>query len=118
MWKRMELGSDAEKYLRGTHTAWSCVRDGVYIVPVLLNGTHAKQQRWRLQTSGDGFNREGNETMSARERMQAAIRTYLGLGGSAHTIVEALVSSRWQTGDRGADRLDGDVLTDILSQLH
>ena len=39
MWKRMELSLDAAKYLRGTHTAWSCVRDGVYIVTVLPNGT-------------------------------------------------------------------------------
>ena len=55
--------------------------------------------------------------MSARERMQAAIRNYLGLGGSAHTVVSDLITA---LADRDAvtDELDGDVLADILSQLH
>ena len=55
--------------------------------------------------------------MSSRERMQAAIITYLGLGGSAHTIVETLVLALADR-DGAADKLDGDVLADILSQLH
>ena len=61
------------------------------------------------------------ETMSARERMrermQVVIRTYLGLGGSAYAVVGTLIIEL-DDRDDAADKDDGDVRADILSQLH
>ena len=52
-----------------------------------------------------------------RDIMRAAIVAYLKIGGSAHAIVSDLITALADR-DGGADKLDGDVLADILSQLH
>ena len=52
--------------------------------------------------------------MSARERMQAAIRNYLGLGGSAHTVVSDLITA---LADRDAALAEREKLSKEIADL-
>ena len=58
--------------------------------------------------------------VSSNERMQDALRHYIiKERGSSHTIVRMLILALVERSSlSGTDGLDGDVLADILSQLH
>ena len=84
---------------------------------------HQSEARNQLsQDAREGYGLTCPESHAAEPRgnirniMRAAIVAYLKIGGSDHAVVSDLITALADRG--GMDKLDGDVLADILSQLH